>query len=168
MKALFPVVLAASLWACSPTLNWREVQAEGLVGLLPCRPSAQTRRVPLGGTEVPMTLHACEAGGATWALGSADLGQPERVAPALDEMARAAQRNIAAREPGASPLAVPGAAGPAGRRLRMAGQRPDGSALRLEMVVFSRGTRVYQASVLGPALGEDALDTFFGALRLVP
>lgn len=169
MNALFPVALAALLAACSPSLNWREVQAEGLAGLLPCRPSHQTRRVPLAGAQVPMTLHACDADGVTWALGSAELASAAQLPAAIDELSAAAQRNVGAGQARSSPWTMQGmTAASSARRLRMAGRRPDGRPVHLDMAVFGVGTRVYQATALGPKLREDALETFFGGLRVTP
>ena len=47
------------------------------------------------------------------------------------------------------------------------GSRPDGTPLRGQAGFFSRGMRVYQATVIGPRIDADAADTFFTGLRLV-
>jgi hypothetical protein len=47
------------------------------------------------------------------------------------------------------------------------GRLPDGRAAMEQVAVFAYGTQVYQATVLGEQLPEEAVDTFFGALRLV-
>ena len=35
----------------------------------------------------------------------------------------------------------------------------------MQLAVFTKGTRVYQATVLGRKLGDEAAETFFAALR---
>ena len=52
------------------------------------------------------------------------------------------------------------------RRLSLTGTLADGTPVQEHVAVFSRGTRVYQATVIGTALGADGLETFFDALRL--
>lgn len=165
---LFAAVFAT---ACSPALNWREVRPEGsgVQALFPCKPAHQSRKLMLAGAAVELTLHACTAGGATWALGFAELGEPARVAPALAELGDAATRNVAAaRTPGRA-FDVPGMTpNPQAQRLALSGERPDGSAVRTHVALFSKGTRVFQAIVVGAEPPADAVETFFGALRLAP
>ena len=184
-----PLTLAAAcaLVGCAPTLDWREVRPPGthLLLLFPCKPSAQQRQVPLAGQPVLLTLHACAAGGQTWGLAMADVADPARVAPALVAFSVSAAANIGAAPPGvaplavpiAGPIAVPGAAPFAVRgatpnsdnqRLLLQGKLPDGTRVNLHAALFSHGTRVFQASVLGEQVSAEAADTFFDALRVQP
>lgn len=162
-------VLLAVMAACTPTLNWREVRPEGadLETLFPCKPDVHQRRVALGGASVQMTLLSCSAGESTYAVGFADVVEPQRVPAALAEFRQAALRNLGAgAAPASAPLAVPGMTpGMAAQRLTVSGQRPDGSPLQEQLALFAKGTRVYQAAVVGPAEAS-AIETFFGALRL--
>jgi hypothetical protein len=91
--------LACSLTACAPSLDWREVRPDdsGVLALFPCKPASHARALPLAGSTVRFVLYACAAGGATWGLGFAELGDPARVAAALTELREQAARNIAAR-----------------------------------------------------------------------
>ena len=57
---------------------------------------------------------------------------------------------------------------PASQRLQLRGRMPDGRAVTEQIAVFTRGTRVYQTTVLGDKLDAQATDTFFGSLRLAP
>jgi hypothetical protein len=50
----------------------------------------------------------------------------------------------------------------------MAGRLPDGKAVEEQVAVFSRGTRVFQATLVGPSLPPEVAETFFGGLRLAP
>jgi hypothetical protein len=158
------------LSACSPTLDWREVRPEdsGAVALFPCKPSIDSRMVQLGGARVRMSLAACRAGELTWALAYADVGDLARVAPALKELRAAASGNLAGTAGITRPLQVPGMTPqPEAQRVRIEGKRPSGEGAQvLEAGFFSRGTRVYQASVMGAALDAEAVGTFFAALKL--
>jgi hypothetical protein len=169
MSCRLLLLAAAFAAACSPTLNWREVRPEGsgAQALFPCKPAHQTRKLMLAGAAVEMTLHACTAGGTTWALGFADLGDPARVSAALAELGDAATRNVAASRTSGRAFEVPGMTpNPQAQRLALVGERPDGSAVQNHVGLFSKGTRVFQATAVGAEPPADAIETFFGALRL--
>jgi hypothetical protein len=166
MRALLPVALL--LAACSPALDWRELRPEdsAAAAMFPCRPSVHARKLPLAGGEVLLTLHACQAGDVTWAFAFADLGDPARVGPALAALRGSAAANIGATEPRALPLSVPGATPhPGSGRDALVGRRADGGPVQSQVAVFAKGTRVYQATAIGPVLPEEGLETFFGGLR---
>jgi hypothetical protein len=162
------LIVAGSLAACSPPLDWREVRPHGTGALLlfPCKPAEDARKVSLAGIDVEMTLLACEADGATWALAHADLGDPARVARALGELTDAAARNIAASRAASAPAAIPGMTpNPRASRLRAEGTRPNGAAIYSDTTVFARGTRVYQATVLSTAPHDAATAKFAASIR---
>lgn len=168
-RLLLPA-LAWLLTACSPTLDWRELRPEGSGAqlMLPCKPASHARKVKLAGGEVELSLYACSAGDVTWALAFADLADPARVGSALQELRAAALANLGADESQATvlPLKVDGATpNPAATRLALNGRLPDGKPVQEQVAVFSKGTRVFQATCVGAALPADAVQTFFESLR---
>jgi hypothetical protein len=166
------LALSSALGACSPTLDWREARPEGSQARLmfPCRPASHARRVALTGTTVEMTMVACTAGDTVFALTFADLGDPTRVGPALDELGRSLQAALRPAQGAASqPVSVAGMTPhPQAAQWRLAGRLPDGRTVQERAALFSYGTRVYQATMLGARLDAEAQDTFFGALRVGP
>jgi hypothetical protein len=171
---LRPVLLAVAgaamlgLPACSPSYNWREVRgAEApFVVLLPGKPSTHSREVNLDGIRVTMTMTATEVGGATFAVGGAQLPEPALVQPALNAMKTALVRNIngtvthekaAAATHGALPATTIEAAGSAG-----------GDKVILLFARFAaHDRRIYQAIVVGPekAISRDAVETFLTSFK---
>ena len=159
------------LAACSPGLDWRELRPEGAgwMGLMPCRPAQRTRQMPLGDAAVDWRLNACQAGEVTFAIGDADVADPARVTPvlrALQAAARARLRSVTVEPvvfqmPGMTPQ-------PDAGRWHFQGQGPDGAAIQIELGLFSRGTRVVQAMLIGPVLAPAAVQPFFEALRFAP
>jgi hypothetical protein len=136
---------------------------------MPCKPDSHARQVQLGRDLVRLELHACTAAGSTWALAFADVGDPARVGPALEELLASATRNLAAAEPRQLPLKAEGATpNPVSKRVQLQGQMPDGRAVTEQVAVFAKGTRVYRAVALGAALDAESVDGFFGSLRLAP
>jgi hypothetical protein len=163
-------LLGLGLSACAPALDWREVRPVGSRAQLmfPCRPASHARVVALAGTTVEMTMHACSAGDTVFALSFADLKDPALVGAALDELGRALQSHLRSSDAAASQaVTVPGMTPhPRAAQWRLAGQLPDGRAVQERAALFSHGTVVYQAAMLGPRLDAQAQDMFFGALRV--
>lgn len=172
-RRVAPLTVAALVAGCTPTFDWREVRPDGSAvrAMFPCRPASHERSIVLAGTQVQMRMFACSAGDIVHALGFADMADPARVGPALEEMARTARGNVNTT-PGAAVQQPPAITGmtphPAASQWRLAGTMPDGRAVQERIVFFSRGTRVYQAAMLGPQLDEPAQEQFFGGLKVEP
>ena len=156
--------------ACTPTFDWREVRPDGsgVVALFPCKPVSHAREVALAGAPIKMTMAACSAGNAVFAVAFADVGEPGRVAPALAELRNSAARNLGiSNAVEARPITIDGMTpNVQAGRVTLAGRRPDGTAVQEELAVFARGTTVYQATVLGTAADAGAVETFIAALKV--
>jgi hypothetical protein len=163
------LLIAALLCACSPALDWREVTPPelGVQVLFPCRPASLAREVPVLQGRSQMILFASSAAGNTFALSSLALNDVRDVAAAIDFLFDAAARNLRASPGGVQPFDVPGMT-PNSRAgyLVLKGRRPDGSAVAEHLLVFVRGARLYQASVVGDAPEEAAVSTFFSGLKV--
>ena len=170
-RALLLSLTCALLAGCSPTLDWREVRAPDsqLLLLFPCKPSVQERRVPLAGPPVRLTLLACPAGGQTWGLAVADVTDPVRIAPALAEFVASATANIGGVPSRAVPFRVLGATpNPGSQRFQLQGTLPDGRVVSMQVAVFTHGSRVFQATVLGEEVAPEATEIFFDGVRVSP
>jgi len=162
---------ALSLAACAPPLDWREVRTEGaaLTVWLPCKPQRRVREVDLAAAKVSMEMLGCRADGSTWGLTSADVGDTARVGPALAALRKARAENLGAPEAAASDIELPaGAAKRPALMLRIVGHDAAGEAVVERSLLFSAGTRVFHVAVIGREPNADALDSFFGQLRLAP
>ena len=65
----------------------------------------------------------------------------------------------AAAVPGMTPY-------PGARRWQVAGRLPDGAAVREQVLVFARGWRVFQATVVGPRADGDMAQPFFDSIEV--
>ncbi|HMC14610.1 MAG TPA: hypothetical protein VKI18_03195 [Albitalea sp.] len=160
---------ALAVAACSPALNWREIHlAEGdVTALFPCRPDRFVRDIQLAGTPARMVLLSCEAAGATYGLSQVDMADPGKVHAALSELRRSAAVNVGGTAQRVAALDVPGMTpNPLAERVMIAGHGRDGAPLVEQAGFFSRGTRCFQATVFGPKLEREAVDTFFAGLKL--
>jgi hypothetical protein len=162
---------AALAAACSPAFDWREVrpEASAALALFPCRPASHARRLHLGGVDTEMSMYACTASGATFALAYADVGDSTQVDPALASLRQAAQRNVAGKvEPDGDLVVIGMTPNRLAQRVRIVGHLPSGEAAQMAVAFFTRGTRVFQASVVSPRpLDAEAVNTFFSGFRLV-
>ena len=128
---LITAVLSA---ACSPALDWRNVEIEGLRTVLPCKPDRAARAISLGEWPVTVSMAGCEAGGALFAMSRAAV--PAGVdAAALEQAWRSAalaQMHASASEALAMEPARPQS--PQLRVYRASGQRPDGTPVQAQLV----------------------------------
>lgn len=167
--SLAAALAIGALVACAPALDWRQVRPEGwgLQAAMPCRPDQQQRQVALAGAPVSLSLVVCSTEGHTFALASADVGDPARVAPALLALLQAAQANVQGQVITEQPVALPGMTPQAGAlRRQLVGRMPDGRAVREQVQVFAHGLRVFQATVVGPEAGPSQTGPFFEAIEL--
>lgn len=159
----------ALLCACAPALDWRRVRPPDLEieAMFPCRPASLKREVALSQGRREMTMHACAAGGNTYAVGSLTLDDVREVDSVLVSLREAAARNVGTKPTQVQAVQVPGMTPQAqAGQITLSGRRPDGSAVVEHVAVFSRGARVYQAMVVGDRPDAEAVAVFFAALRL--
>jgi len=164
------LALLAALAACSPALDWREVRPEGsdVTMLFPCRPDKHERTIRIAGADLRMRMHSCDAAGRTFSLAVVDAGEPTRVEPLLAALKASAAANIGGT-PAQQPFAPPGATpNPGSALLRVEGRLPDGRRVTEHAAFFVRGLRLHQATAIGETLPEDAVQTYFGAIKLTP
>ncbi len=162
------LLLLATLPACNPTLNWREVRGGDAPYsvLLPAKPSSHTRTVDLGGLKVELSMTAAEADDVSYAVASARVPDASQRKAALAAMQAAMLRNIGSEQhqqravvlEGGVPAVEVVAAGRVGRE-----QRPVAMHARFA----EHGERVYQAVALGPKerLSAEAAETFLSSFK---
>jgi hypothetical protein len=163
--------LLAALLGCSPALDWREVRpaGSGVTALFPCRPDLRERRVPIAGADRKMQLHSCDAAGATFSLAVVDGAEPAAVDSLLAAMKASVVGNLGGQASAGRPFMPPGATpNPSSALVRVTGRLPDGRQVVGGAAFFVHGTRVYQATAIGEALAEDAIGSFFAAIKLTP
>lgn len=123
----------------------------------------------LAGQPVALMMLACTADGHTFALASAELGDPGRVGPVLQALGQAAQVNVQATVVAEQPARVPGMTpNLSARRWLLHGRLPNGQAVIEQVQVFAHGTRVFQAAVIGPVADGSRVDPFLEALKVLP
>lgn len=165
---LFPLLAALALPACTPALDWRTVALpdSDLVAQLPCRPGRFQRDLLVAGRPLELFMLSCEAGGATYGVATADVRDVTHVDAVLGALAEAASSAIHARGGDVRPF-EPSGATPFRNSVstHFQGNRPDGTAVEESFLVFARGARVYEATVIGSRLPDSATRPFEDGLR---
>ena len=167
-----------ALPACSPTFNWRDVRPENtrLSLLLPCKPNKAQKVVPLGGRSTELTMLGCDAGGATFAVAVADLGDASKVAAVLVQWQNLTLANMKALPAGAAAGPTPatqvlplklGGTGiqPPAVLVKARGQRPDGTAVTGQAAYFAQGSQVFQVVLYADKVAPEVSESFFSSLK---
>jgi hypothetical protein len=162
--------LATVLFAgCSPRLDWREIRPDGsaVSVLFPCKPDRFERQVPMLDARVSLRLASCAADGSTFAFSHFVAAGPGAVTTSMQALRTAVVANVGGGAPEFTSWSAPGATPNVGMaRLRVAGTLPDGKAVVGHAVFFVDGLRVHQALVLGTEPPSEAVDTFFGSVKI--
>jgi hypothetical protein len=144
-------VLVFVLTACSPALDWRTVELEGLRTVLPCKPDRASRALNLATVPVTMSMAGCEAQGALFAISrvavppgadAATLEDAWRAAALLQMQASQSQAQTPQQKPQSPPM----------RLVLASGRRPDGSPVQASLAwVVNKGV-VFHLAVYATAL----------------
>ncbi len=159
---------AAALCACTPVFDWRSVPLPDteLVTELPCRPGRFQRDVTVADVPLKLFMLSCEAGGVTYGVATAEVGDPAKVDAVLLALRASSAAAIRSADPPAGALNLGGVTPFSGNSsAHLHGQRPDGQTVEETIRVFARGTRVFQASAVGASLPDAALKPFEDGLR---
>lgn len=175
LRSALLVLLAAMLWSCSPTFNWRDSQlALSSAGtLLPCKPDRTLTRVPLGGLPLELAMAGCKTASATFAVMAAHLPPGTDPDPVLAGWQQATLANMRAdptqlerrdwRPRGGLPL-------PHAQQIRAQGHGPGGDAVMARAgwaahAEAGGGTELLHLVIYAAEVQDPALDAFFEAAR---
>ena len=165
--AVVAAAVVCLLAGCNPTFNWRNVRPDEtrLALLLPCKPDQAEKVVPLGGRPTSLRMLGCEAGGVTFAVAVADLGDSSRASDVLRQWQALTLANMKAGVPQVTPLVLKGAApSPAPVLVKAQGQRADGTAVSGQAAYFLQGTQVFQVVVYADKLAPDVAEAYVASL----
>ena len=117
--------------------------------------------------DLRMQMYSCNAAGTTFSLTYLDAAQAAQVAPLMTELRARAAANVGGTVVARS-FSAPGATpNEQSATLRIEGRLPDGRHVTEHAAFFVRGLRLYQASAIGESVSTEAVETFFGAVKLV-
>ena len=157
--------------ACTPALNWRNVQLDALNGSalnasLPCKPDTATRKQQLGDIQVDLSMMGCQSNEMTFTLSRIPLTNPLDAPKVLAAWQAAAVTNVGAQPTATTAAGVAGAsAWPPAARVTL-----TGTVTLAHMLWFAKqtvtGVTLYQAALYGKQPDNEAITTFFESLQL--
>ena len=157
--------------ACSPTLNWRDVEVGSMTRLqFPCRPELAERSVVLAGAPSRALMKACDAGGLSWSATVFEVSDPARLTASLRELRLSLATRLQGSEASALPVVIAGMTpNEEARRVVIVGLPEGSGAGRVEAVFVSRGLQVFQFVVMArqdaPRQWADSADEFLRSVR---
>ncbi len=161
------LVVLACLMACNPTFNWRDVRPDGtqLALLMPCKPDAAQKMVPMAGQPTALNLLSCDTGGVTFAVAVADVKSLPDVPRALAQWQSATLANMkAAPDTLGVAFKLPGLAS-TGVLVKATGRRGDGQVVSSQAAYFVQGSQVFQAVMYADKISPEVAETFFSGLK---
>jgi hypothetical protein len=162
-QASLAALLMATLAACSPGLNWREVELGRLRTLMPCKPDRASRPVVLAGQTLSMEVTGCEAEGTLFAISRTQSTDAAQASALLLALRQASLENVHMRV--VQPMANSGDAHTS-FDLLVQGQRPDGSPLQARFKWLQADAEVYQIAAFAGHLGAEQTDNLVNEVRL--
>ena len=161
--------VAACTWAiaaCSPTYNWRVQALDDVAAdaLLPCKPEAAERLVPLATPPVTLHVRACDVKGQTFAISWALLPVGADPILALQRWQQAAAAAVKAGPIAGAPTPWRVAGSDEGIRLLSQGQRHNGDTIATEWRYARRGQAVIQLAIYGGVDQPERMTQFWESL----
>jgi len=166
-RALGGIALA-SLLACSPALNWREVRMDGapLAAMLPCKPDRAEREVQLVEQSLPLKMIGCEAAGATFAVAMVTLPDVSRSDAVLQQWRKVSTAHLKPSAVSTTPFSLAGdTPWPGSQKVQLEGSQPNGAPVQGQVAYFARGPQLFQALVYSDRLQAQQTEPFFAGLR---
>lgn len=159
----------ATLAACSPVFNWRDVGFPGrsLQAMLPCKPEKAERTVPLAGHRADLHMLSCDAGKLTFAIAALRKPNDVTASDVVQAWTQAGQLSLRAQAD-RTRVWMPVLQGVVAVKAWQAqGVRHDGSPVLAHVLFLAQGDDVFQVAVYGPVT-PDVLETLVESLRLSP
>ena len=121
----------------------------------------------MAGRDVELQALSCSAGGATFAVLTADIQDASRTGEVLAQWKAATLANLHSSSAQESAFVPIGASRlPQSLQVVASGQRADGSKVESHAAYFTRGTQVFQAVIYTDRLQPEAAEPFFSGLKL--
>lgn len=161
------LVGASLVWgvaACSPALNWRQVELGDLSLWLPCKPDRTQRdwQLPVG--TFPVEVVGCEADGALFAASHLRGVPPDRLEAALDAWQGGAFASMAATQTSVAASVARGAAQQ--RQWSAQGHRATGEPVQARLAWWVVGQDIYHVAVYAKTLSAEQVDPLLEQIKL--
>jgi hypothetical protein len=167
------IAAAIAIGGCSPKFNWRDYRNPDVsyTAMFPAKAASYTRPVNLGGVTVKMTMTAAEVDGVTFAIGNAEMHDPDQARQAVTAIKTALVSNIAGTVKFEKATDITTSSGAGAVRLSsieiLASGVQNGSPALLHGRFVAKGARVYQVIVVGREanISGESVKTFMESFK---
>ena len=163
---LFGLIMVLGLAGCTPALNWRAVNLDGVSTWLPCKPDRAQRELEIGGQKIQMEMMGCEAQGVMYAVSHAKVLNPSESQAVAAAWQNASFKQMLAGAPQQSVFQARGEKPVTGQFFKLAGARNNGQELKAQLAWVVLGDEIYHLAMYAQAITSEQADPFFSEVKI--
>ena len=163
---LFGLIMVLGLAGCTPALNWRAVNLDGVSTWLPCKPDRAQRELEIGGQKIQMEMMGCEAQGVMYAVSHAKVSNPSESQTVAAAWQNASFKQMLAGAPQQSVFQARGEKPVTGQFFKLAGARNNGQELKAQLAWVVIGDEIYHLAMYAQAITSEQADPFFSEVKI--
>lgn len=163
---LFGLIMVLGLVSCTPTLNWRAVNLDGVSTWLPCKPDRAQRELEIGGQKIQMEMMGCEAQGVMYAVSHAKVLNPSESQAVTLAWQNASFKQMLAGAPQQSVFQTRGEKPVTGQFFKLAGARSNGQELQAQLAWVVFGDEIYHLAMYAQAITSEQAEPFFSEVKI--
>jgi len=163
---LFGLIMVLGLAGCTPALNWRAINLDGMSTWLPCKPDRAQRQLEIGEQKITMEMAGCEAQGVMYAVSHAKVPNPSESQAVAAAWQNASFKQTLAGSPQQSVFQTRGEKPATGQFFKLTGARSNGQVLEAQLAWVVLGTDIYHLAMYSQAITSDQADPFFSEVKI--
>ena len=163
---LFGLIMVLGLAGCTPALNWRAVNLDGMSTWLPCKPDRAQRELEIGEQKITMEMAGCEAQGVMYAVSHARVQAASESQAVTVAWQRASFKQMLAGAPQQTIFQTRGEKPATGQFFKLTGARSNGQVLEAQLAWVVLGTEIYHLAMYSQAISSDQADPFFSEVKI--
>lgn len=163
---LFGLIMVLGLAGCTPALNWRAINLDGMSTWLPCKPDRAQRQLEIGEQKIIMEMAGCEAQGVMYAVSHARVQAASESQAVTVAWQKASFKQMLAGAPQQSVFQTRGEKPATGQFFKLTGARSNGQVLEAQLAWVVLGTEIYHLAMYSQAITSDQADPFFSEVKI--
>lgn len=163
---LYSLIMVLGLVSCTPALNWRAVNLDGISTWLPCKPDRAQRELEIGGQKIQMEMMGCEAQGVMYAVSHARVPNASESQAVTVAWQNASFKQMLAGTPQQTVFQTRGEKPATGQFFKLTGARSNGQVLEAQLAWLVFGNEIYHLAMYAQAISSEQADPFFSEVKI--
>lgn len=163
---LYSLIMVLGLVSCTPALNWRAVNLDGISTWLPCKPDRAQRELEIGGQKIQMEMMGCEAQGVMYAVSHARVPNASESQAVTVAWQNASFKQMLAGTPQQTVFQTRGEKSATGQFFKLTGARSNGQVLEAQLAWLVFGNEIYHLAMYAQAISSEQADPFFSEVKI--